>query len=101
MIRKEQITMKVEMAEGFRKNRDLICPVTFVDEELKKTEELNSLFTLPYDLATMTVAISSSEAAHVKENFNESNSEEYKNFAVDINRLNRNMYSEGISNICL
>ena len=96
MIRKEQITMKVEMAEGFRKNRDLICPVTFVDEELKKTEELNSLFTLPYDLATMTVAISSSEAAHVKENFNESNIEEYKNFAVDINRLNSNMYSEGI-----
>ena len=32
MIRKEQITMKVEMAEGFIKNRDLICPVTFVDE---------------------------------------------------------------------
>lgn len=70
-------------SEEFNKNRKTISPITFINGEIKADNDLNSMFTLPYDLALLSTATVNTMAMQAKPNCSP---DTFKNFAYDCKR---------------
>lgn len=70
-------------SEEFNKNRKTISPITFINGEIKADEDLNNLFTLPYDLALISRATVNTMAMQVKPNCDP---DTFENFEYDCKR---------------
>lgn len=79
----------------FEKNRNVISPITFVGEEFKSDQQLNGLFTVPYDLAVISRATSNSLARDIAK-VETIPSEEFKQFAYDVVRMNQENHVDSI-----
>ena len=84
--------------DKFEENRKIIAPITFVGDSVKKDEELNSLFTLPYDLSILSRATTNTLAFNVTKSgtFDKDALIEYNNFSHDIARMNKENHIEAI-----
>lgn len=71
--------------ESFRENQKTIKPITFVNGKLDNDSNLNSLFTLPYDLALLGRATSNTMAMQAKE-AGVCSEETFEEFAYDLQR---------------
>lgn len=79
----------------FQKNRETISPITFINGDVKADNDLNSLFTLPYDLSLLSRATVNSMVVAAKESCTCSE-EAFNNFLYDVNRQNVSNHVDAI-----
>ena len=81
--------------QNFAQNRGTIVPITFVNGNIKATEELNSMFTLPYDIAVLSRASTIDGIRGIADSGNVSESA-LKSFTLDVARMNKNNHEDAI-----
>lgn len=84
----------------FLENRKVIKPITFVNDENKETEDINAIFTLPYDIAIMSEAKVNDKLNYITQN-NIVPEEVYNSFLSDVNRMSMKNYNSAIYNYLL
>ena len=81
--------------QNFSENRETIVPITFVNGNIRATEELNSMFTLPYDLAVLSRATTLDGCENIAKS-GQVSEPMCKSFAMDVIRMNKNNFEDAI-----
>jgi len=81
--------------QNFSENRETIVPITFVNGNIRATEELNSMFTLPYDLAVLGRATTLDGCENIAKS-GQVSEPVFKSFAMDVVRMNKNNFEDAI-----
>lgn len=89
---------ETEKIKDFNENRKTIVPITFVNGNIKATDELNNMFTLPYDLAVLERASVLDALKNIETNFDPGS---FKSFCRDVARVNKNNFEDAIKSFLL
>lgn len=82
-------------AEAFKENQKTIKPITFVNGKIDDNSDLNSLFTLPYDLALLGRATSNTMAVQARD-AGVCAEDTFEEFAYDLQRQSVNNHIDAI-----